>query len=460
MKNKIKAPVEKNETITLEITALNSEGQGIGRYEGFTVFVPYALPSEEVSAHVIKVNKNHAIAKLKEIHTKSEHRIEPACSHFYECGGCDLQHIEYSEQLRFKTKRVFVAITRIGGFEAGTFDMKDTIGSVPNTRYRNKASFPFANADGKVIAGLFAARSHRLIPIKDCTIQNSLALDAMNATCDFANKQGISAYDEQTHSGILRHLVVRTTQSGDVLVIIVTNGPLPYETEFIEYMKKSLPSLVGIVHNINNEKTNVIMGERFKTLHGEISIEESICGLKFKVAVQSFLQVNHSQTEKLYSLVIDGLKLSGNELVFDLYCGIGTISLLLAQHAKKVIGIESVNEAVLDARRNAQSNLLTNAEFISTEAETALPRLAKEQIMPDVIVIDPPRKGCDESVINAIIDCQPTKIAYISCNPETLARDLKVLAGGGYTVDSVQPVDMFPGTEHVETVVLITRVEK
>lgn len=460
MKDRFSPPIKKNDIITLEITSLNSEGQGVGKYEGFTVFVPYALPSEEVSAHVIKVSKNYAVAKLVELNRGSPHRIEPICEHFYKCGGCDLLHLDYSEQLKFKAKRVYDALTRIGGFDTDSFEMNDTIGSAPNTRYRNKASFPYAEVDGKVTAGLFAERSHRLIPINDCIIQSSSAVDAMKSACDFANSYNVSAYDEQTHSGCLRHLVVRTSHEGDILITIVANDALPHQKEFVEFMRNRLPRVTGIVHNINTSKTNVIFGEQFTTLYGENSIVESICGLKFKVAAQSFLQVNHSQTEKLYSLAIDGLNLKGNELVFDLYCGIGTISLLLAQKAKKVIGIESVPQAISDAKHNSEMNGIHNIEFICAEAESALPQLVKESVKPNAIVLDPPRKGCDKTVLDAIIECQPEKIAYISCNPETLARDLKELAQGGYAIKSVQPVDMFPGTGHVECVTLMSRVEK
>ena len=452
------ATVNKNDDIELFIDAYTSEGFGIGRIDGLAVFVPYALKGETVKAHVIKVSKNYAIAKLTEIIKKNDDiRTDVVCSEYYKCGGCDMQHMSYSEQLKFKCDRVKGALTHLGGICNVENLVLPTAPSPSQLRYRNKASFPFSEINGKVCAGFFAPRSHRLIPVFDCPIQLENTVKAMRITEEWANKYKIPAFNEQTKRGILRHLVVRSAE-GSLLVTVVTSGSaLPFSAELYEMLKSGLPCISGLVHNVNDTMTNVILGQKYKTLFGEAELRDKICGLQFNVRTPSFLQVNHEQSEYLYKTVLDFMNPDGNECICDVYCGIGTISLMLAQHVKHVIGIEYVKEAVEDARKNAIQNGIKNADFLAEAAEAALPKLVAQGERIDVIVIDPPRKGCDPEVIKAIIDSGTNKVIYVSCNPETLARDIKMLTDNDYKLVKVQPVDMFPQTSHVETIVLLQR---
>lgn len=448
--------MSKNDDITLEITGMTAEGAGVGRYEGFAVFVPNALPGETVAAHIIKVTKGYAVGKLTEVLKESPERAVPPCPLYFRCGGCSLQHMSYEAQLEFKRVQVRDALTRIGGFN-GVF-VRHTIGMRDPLKYRNKGSFPFGEADGRPCWGLYAARSHRLIPADDCVIERPEAVLAANAVRDWAEANRVSIYNEESCSGVLRHVVTRAL-TGGTAVCVVTTGELPHEEDLVERLKKALPELRSIVHNINRRDTNVICGDEYRTVWGEDTVTQSICGMEFEVSAESFLQVNPEQTEKLYKLAVDGLGLTGRETVADVFCGIGTISLLLAGSAGSVVGIEYVEKAIEDAKRNAERNGIENAEFFCGAAEKLLPRLVREGRKFDAVVLDPPRKGADAMVLEAIAASGAAKIAYVSCDPATLARDLKILHGFGYNIDSVQPVDMFPMTGHIETITLITRAE-
>ncbi len=448
------APVKKNDDITLEITGMSSDGAGIGRADGFAVFVPGALPGETVEAHIIKAAGSYAVGKLTSIVSASKDRTKALCPSYGKCGGCSIQHMDYAAQLDFKTGVVRDALVRIGGFK--DIKVNPTIGMKDPLRYRNKGSFPFAEIDGRVEWGLYAARSHRLIDASGCVIENENALSAAKAVAEWANLFGIPAYDETTGRGVLRHVVSRTCTSG-TSVCVVTTGKLPHAAELIDLLREKVGGIVSIVHNVNPKKTNVILGNEFRTVWGGDTVEHSICGIRFKVSAESFLQVNTEQTETLYSLAADGLDLTGNETVADLFCGIGTISLLLAEKAAFVTGIEYVERAIADAKANAALNGFDNAEFFAGPAETILPRLVDEGRRFDCICLDPPRKGADPAVIKAIADSKAERIAYVSCDPATLARDLKMLSEYDYTIRSVQPVDMFPMTGHVESVVLMSR---
>jgi 23S rRNA (uracil1939-C5)-methyltransferase len=454
---KLQPPVKKNDDIRIEISALNSEGQGVGRYEGYAVFVPGALPGETVDAHVIKVNPGYGVAKLKEILSKSPERTDALCPAYGSCGGCSLQHLNYEAQLRHKQQAVTDALERIGGFKG--ISVNETIGMDAPWSYRNKGAFPFAEVDGRAEAGFFAPRSHRLIPVSDCVIQNESVILCVNAVRDWANEYGVSAYNEETHKGILRHIVARNNAGGEVMAVIVTTGSLPHKDELVSMLRERVEGLASVVHNINTKPTSVILGDKYITVWGKEKLEETICSLKFEVSPASFLQVNPVQTEKLYGTALEYAGLTGCETAADIYCGIGTITLLLAQKAKSVIGIENVPEAVEDAKRNAKLNGVGNARFICADAEEELPRLVNDGIRPDVTVLDPPRKGAEPELIRAVIESKTPKIVYVSCNPTTLARDLKLLAEGEYKIEKVQPVDMFPHTEHVETVVRLIRKE-
>lgn len=449
-------PLSKNDDIALEITGETSDGAGVGRYNGFAVFVPFALPGETVDAHIIKVTSSYAVGKLLSVNKPSAERVTPPCPSYYKCGGCALQHMKYEAQLEFKRVQVRDALERIGGFN-GVY-VRNTIGMREPLRYRNKGSFPFAEVDGEIKWGLYAARSHRLIDAGDCIIERPEAVAAANAVRDWAEANGVSAYSEECCSGVLRHVVTRAL-TGGTAVCVVTTGELPAKDDLIERLKAALPELKSVVHNVNRRDTNVICGDEYRLVWGDPTVKQIICGMDFEVSAESFLQVNPIQTEKLYGLAVEGLKLNGSETAADVFCGIGAISLLLAKRAKAVVGIEYVEKAIDDAKRNARLNGIANAEFYCGAAEKLLPRLVREGMRFDAITLDPPRKGADPAVLEAVVESGADRIAYVSCNPATLARDLKLLCARGYRIDSVQPVDMFPMTGHVETVVLMSRVE-
>lgn len=366
-------------------------------------------------------------------------------------------HLSYSEQLSYKRDLVASTLTRLGGFREP--NVLPALGMDAPYSYRNKGSFPFANVDGRAAFGFFAPRSHRLIPLSDCAIQKDETLLVAETICGWANEYGIPAYDETTHTGALRHVMARVSEvTGEVMAVVVTNGKLLQQEALIERLRERVPGIVSIVHNQNDKDTNVILGAQFKTIWGKSRIADSICGLRFSVSAASFLQVNPQQTEKLYHAALDALNPGGGERIADVYCGIGTISLLLAQHAGHVDGIESVPEAVEDAIQNARGNGIDNLSFHCGNAEEVLPQLVRAGLRPDAVVLDPPRKGCERPVLDALLACGAERIVYVSCNPATLARDARILADGGFHLISAQPVDMFPQTAHVETVCLLSKL--
>lgn len=457
MAKKNSLPVNKNDDITLKIDSVTGQGCGIGRYEGLAVFVDGALMGEEVFAHVIKVKSSYAVGKLKSILSPSKDRVEPKCTYCNTCGGCTLQHLEYGAQLQVKQEQVKDAMERLGGFKE--IKVLPIIGMENPKRYRNKGSFPFGiTEDGKISTGFFKQHSHTLVPIEDCIIQKNKINDAVKAVREWANKYNIPPYNEQTREGILRHVMVRTnSDESEVMTVIVTTGPLMNVPELIEIIKEKVDGLVSIIHNVNKKDTNVIFGDEFDVIWGKDTITETMDGVKFNVSAPSFLQVNPTQTIKLYDEAIKRLSLTGNETVVDVYCGIGTMSLLIAKKAKQVVGIEIVKEAIADARKNAINNNITNAEFICADAEEAFPKIAQSGTKIDAVMLDPPRKGCDEATLNAIINAKIEKVVYVSCNPATLARDCRILCDNGYETDAVQSVDMFPHSGHVESVVSLKR---
>lgn len=450
-------PVQRNDDILLSIHGIGSEGQGVGRYEGFTVFVPFALPGETVRAHIIKVSSGFAAGKLISVEEKSPYRIDAPCSEFGRCGGCTLMHLSYPEQLKYKREEVYNALSRIGGVAEPK--VYDTLGMENPCRYRNKGSFPFAkDQNGNACFGFYAQRSHRLIPLSDCYIQRDETLRTAQAVCDWANENRVSVYDEKTGKGVLRHVMVRVSDvNGAVMAVVVTTGKLPNKDALVSMLRERIPTLTGIIHNVNREDTNVIFGSEFRTVWGSDRLSCQISDLAFDVSAPSFLQVNPEQTEVLYGAALSALSLSGTERVADVYCGIGTISLMLAKHAAYVDGIEIVPEAIEDAKKNASKNSIQNARFHCAPAEEMLPKLVKDGFRPDAVVIDPPRKGCERPVLDALIHSGLEKLVYVSCNPATLARDVKILTEGGFKLQYAQPVDMFPHTAHVETVVALSR---
>ncbi|MDO4572353.1 MAG: 23S rRNA (uracil(1939)-C(5))-methyltransferase RlmD [Clostridia bacterium] len=445
-------PLKKNDDITLRIDALTNEGGGVGRVEGYAVFVPSALPRELVRAHVIKVTASYAVAKPLEILEPAAERVRPRCAAYPACGGCTMQHLAYTAQLAAKERIVRDAFTRLGGFENPP--LLPMRGMEEPWRYRNKGSFPFGSLDGAAVFGFYAPRSHRLVPLADCPIQDERALDIVRRVAAWANENRIPPYDETAHTGTLRQVVARVTQSGERLAVVVTRGPLTKKAALIN----ALEGVESLWHNQNDQRTNVIFGERFEHIGGRRTVEERLGALRFSVSPQSFLQVNPVQTEALYSAALELLAPAPDEAVIDAYCGIGTISLLLAGRCRRVIGIEQAAPAVEDARRNALLNGVRNAEFLCGSVEELLPGLL-ETARIAALVLDPPRKGCGPQALEAIGKSGISRLVYVSCHPATLARDCAALAAHGFSPAAIQPVDMFPHTGHVETVVLLSKGE-
>ncbi|KRD82601.1 RNA methyltransferase [Bacillus sp. Root147] len=453
---KLKPPVEKNEYIDVAFEDLTHDGAGVAKVNGFPIFVQNALPGESGQVKVIKVKKGYAFGKLIKHHTISEQRVEAPCPVYKQCGGCQLQHVSYEGQLQFKQKQVKDVMARIGHLP--DVPVHSTLGMNDPWRYRNKAQVPVAEREGGLVAGFYQQRSHDIINMDACLIQQQANDDVVQAVKSICEKHDISAYQEQKHKGSLRHIMARYgLVTGEIMVVIVTRtAELPNKKRIIEDIIEAVPNVKSIVQNVNSKRTNVILGNQTNVLWGEEYIYDYIGDVKFAISAKSFYQVNPEQTKVLYDKALEYASLTGEETVIDAYCGIGTISLFLAQKAKKVYGVEIVPEAIEDAKRNAELNGIYNAEFEVGEAEVVIPNWYKQGIKADVIVVDPPRKGCDEALLNTIIDMKPKKVVYVSCGPATLARDLAILEKGGYETVEVQPVDMFPHTTHVENVAVLT----
>lgn len=458
--------VIKNNDYTIDITGMTHEGQGVGKIDSFTVFVEGASIGETVKTKIIKVTKSYAVGKLLEILEKSPDRVEPFCTSYKRCGGCSLQHLKYEAQLKYKTGVVKDALKRIGKIEDVV--IHDAIGMQTPLNYRNKAQFPVGLADGKPILGFYAKRSHEIIDNKECGIQDPVSNGIREIVRDFIIENEISVYDETTQKGLIRHLMVRSGfKTGEVMVVVVINGrDIPKRQELVEKLiavdlgqnsDGKAFKVTSVFLNINKKDTNVILGEKNIKIYGSNTITDYIGKYKFNISPHSFFQVNPVQTEVLYGKALEYAALTGKETVFDLFCGIGTISLFLSEKAKKVYGVEVVEAAMLDARKNAEVNGVHNAEFIVGEAEKVIPEIYESGVRADVVVVDPPRKGCDEVLLKTLVDMQPERIVYVSCNPSTLARDLNYLEGNGYKAVEVQPVDMFPWTYHVEAIILMTK---
>ncbi len=453
--------LEKNSETQVLIETLGSEAQGIGRVDGMAVFVPFALPGELVRAVIIKREKRYAVAKLLEIVETAGERVAPRCPQFARCGGCAMQHMAYDAQLRCKKGMLIDALERIGGVGEASSIVREVIGMDAPWRYRNKAAFPVAPEGDGVAIGLYARRSHRVIPLADCPIQDESTVAALRIVGAWARQWGVGAYDEARGVGFLRHVVARTSAACQSMVVIVTNdapgAPFPHESALVQALREGLAGIASIVRNHNQRRDNVIFGERFETIWGVERIDETIAGLRFAVSAETFLQVNPTQTESLYAAALEAAALTGTERVVDCYCGMGSMTLIFAQKARDVLGIEIVPRAVEDARENASRNGIDNARFLCAPAETALPDLVANGEAIDLIVLDPPRKGCEKALLDAVIASQCPRLVYVSCDPGTLARDVAILRNGGYALESVQPVDMFPQTQHVECVSLLTK---
>ncbi|MEE4564457.1 23S rRNA (uracil(1939)-C(5))-methyltransferase RlmD [Paenibacillus polymyxa] len=488
-------PVQKNDEAVIDIIGMNHDGEGVGRVEGFTLFVPGALPGEKVRGKVLKTKKQYGYAKLLDIAQSSPDRIAAPCAIYDQCGGCQIQHMSYEAQLGWKRQHVVDVLERIGKLSVATDGEADTakasdsamndgglnadsmsvhlrrvhgvvvhptLGMSEPWRYRNKAQVPIGVTEGGLVGGFYARGSHRIVDMNTCLIQDERNDEVIAHVKEIGRMLGISAYNEETGRGLLRHVVVKTAfRTGEMMLVLVTNGrDIPHADAWIGSIREHIPHVASICQNVNTKRTNVIFGDETRVLWGRDVIYDYIGNVQFAISARSFYQVNPVQTEVLYGKTVEYAGLTGKETVIDAYCGIGTISLFLAQHADQVYGVEIVKEAIDDARSNALLNEMHNVKFEVGASEDVIPAWKEQGITADVIVVDPPRKGCDPRLLDTILEMKPERVVYVSCNPSTLARDLRILEDGGYNTVEVQPVDMFPHTVHVEAVVVIYRDEK
>lgn len=453
----------KNQVIPLTITAMSAEGSGIGRYaatgedRSMAVFVPFTAIGDEIRCRIVKVQKTMAFGKVEELVTPSPDRVEVDCPAFGKCGGCVYRHVSYEAELQYKYRRVADALERIGGL---SIKPEPIVPSEHVDRYRNKAQYPVAPGEHRPIIGLYAARSHRVIEQRDCLLQPTVFEDAVKAVATWAKANRVPIYDETTQTGLLRHIYIRMGDGGVMVCLVCTSGKLPQTEGLVAALKEAVPMLSSVMVNLNAEDTNVVLGDTCYALYGQPFITDTLCGLTFRLSPLSFYQVNRPQAERLYALAAEAAELTGAETLLDLYCGTGTIGLSMAHRVKTLIGVEVVPQAVEDAVRNAAENGVTNARFLVADAAKAAKQLAAEGCRPDVVVLDPPRKGCDAALIETVARMAPPRVVYVSCDPATLARDLKLFAEQGYVTEKVTPVDMFPRTAHVESVVLLSKVQK
>ncbi|MDV5105447.1 23S rRNA (uracil(1939)-C(5))-methyltransferase RlmD [Clostridium perfringens] len=456
--------VEKNKEYIFDIISQGYEGEGIAKIDNkYPIFIEGALKGEKVKVRIVKVNKNFAYGKLMEVLEPSEERVNPPCAIYKRCGGCKLRHASYKAQLDFKWDRVKDCVSKIGKLDPSI--VKYPLGMENPWRYRNKVQLPIGLINGEVKIGFFAPRSHDIIDMESCLIQDEIGDKVVKLTREWIEKFNIRPYNvdgEYDEKGIVRHIMIRRGfTTNEVMVVLVTNGEnLPHKEEFVDLMVKNIPGIKSVIQNINSKKTNVILGLESKTLWGEDTISDYIGDFRFNISPLSFFQVNPTQTEVLYGKALEYANLTGNEEVFDAYCGTGTITLFLSQKAKKVYGVEIIPQAIDNAWINAKENKVENVEFFVGESEVVIPDLINKGVKADVVVVDPPRKGCDKKLLDAITNIDAKKIVYVSRDPSTLGRDLKVLEENGYKTLEVQPVDMFPNTSHVESVVLMSKVDK
>lgn len=445
-------PVEKNEEYIVDIVDNGYEGEGIAKIDDFTIFIPNAIKGEKIKVLIVKVLSSHAFGKIIEIIEKSKHRVEEDCATYKRCGGCNLRHIDYEETLNMKQK---VVQNLVNKSLKNKIEVKPTWGMGNPYYYRNKLQFPVGkDKDGNAIVGVFANRTHEIIQLEECMIQERKATQIAKDVVNLINKYRVSVYDEKKHTGLIRHIVIKTGfRSREVMVILVINGEeLPFQNEIAKELTEKYNEIVSVVLNINKKNTNVILGEKNINILGNGYIEDFLGEYSFKISPLSFYQVNPVQAKALYNIAIENTEISKQDTVFDLYCGIGTITLFASKYAKKVYGVEIVEQAIKDAKENAKMNNIENVEFIAGDTEKILTDLIEnKKIIPDIVIVDPPRKGLDNTTINNILKIKPKKVTYISCNPATLTRDLSILEDL-YEIKMIQPVDMFPFTSHVECV--------
>jgi len=453
--------MKKGDHFTVTITSSDSEGRGICRVDNFAVFVDESVIGDELTIEITKLNKTYGFGKIIDLITPSPHRIKPDCASFKACGACQMMHIDYDFQLSMKQQVVKDALSKIGKFT--NVEVQKTIGMKQPYFYRNKSQFPVcAKKDGFVI-GFYQKNTHIAIDMKSCLVSSHIAMPIANTIRAFMKENHITAYDEATHTGLVRHVFVRNcADEKEVMVVIVINGKsIPKVDELVKLLTNQFPQVISIYQNMNTKRTNLIMGNENRLLYGKTYLSDTILGKTFHISPVSFYQINHEQTEKIYAEVIALAQIKKTDTVFDLYCGIGTITLCIADYAKQVIGVEYVKEAIENAKENATLNHIENVSFYAGAAEDIVPKLYKESVKADIVVLDPPRKGAEESLLQTILSMKPKRIVYVSCNPSTLARDLKILAEGSeYEIKQVQPFDMFCQTSHVETVVLMSRAKE
>ena len=448
--------LHRGDPLQVSIETATIDGSGVARVDGQVVFVPGALPGERCSVRIAHVGRSAVFAQLLSVLTPSAHRVEPDCPYFPRCGGCALRHMDYEQELALKQAHVQSCLTRIGG---QTISALPITGAAQTDGYRNKVQFPVQEQDGRPVAGFFSGKTHRVIPVRHCRIQPDCADAIRGAVLAWMEQYHIRAYDEQTHTGYIRHIYIRFgAESRQILVCIVANcAQLPKKKQLVAALLAAEPGITTIVFSPNTKKGNTVLGTEFHPLYGDGTITDTLCGLQFRLSAPAFYQVNHAQAERLYEKAVQLAGLTGNETVLDLYCGTGTITLCLARHAKKAIGVEIVPQAIEDAKFNAAQNGMENAEFFCMDAGQAAKMLADRRTRPDVIVVDPPRKGVSADVIEAIGTMAPQRVVYVSCDPATLARDLKLLTAAGYTPQTAEAFDLFPRCAHVETVALLSR---
>ena len=449
-------PVQQGRRYEIDVKTLGTSGEGVGRSSNFTIFVPGALPGERTLVRIDEVKKTYARGKLLEILEKSPERVAPVCSIYDSCGGCQLQHLSYEGQLRWKRQQVVDALERIGGLSH--IEVLPVLGAQEPWFYRNKMQFPVGRKQGKTVIGCFAKGSHDIVDTRNCRIQKEGNNIIINAMREIVDRLHIPIYDEDCHTGVLRHIVGRIGENGEAMVVLVTAAKdLPKAKEITRLLRERVPNLKSVQQNIQTYRNNVILGRETKLLWGKPTIPDRIDRLRFSISARSFFQVNTEQAALLYEKTLEYAGLSGKEIVIDAYCGTGTITLFLAQKAHSVYGIEIVKPAIEDAKKNARDNHIKNASFLVGDATRLMPHLYREKIRPAVIVVDPPRAGCTETVLKTFAAMHPARIIYVSCNPATLARDIAILTELGYMAERIQPVDMFPQTSHVETVTKLIR---
>jgi len=449
---------KKNDTCKISIVDIGKDGEGIGKIDGFTFFVPNALPEEVVSIKILKLKKNYGYGKVLEVVKPSPMRALPLCDVFYKCGGCNIMHMDYKSQLFYKEKKTKDSLERIGGFSDVSEKIMPIIGMKEPFFYRNKVSIPIREENGRIKAGFFALNSHRIVEADECKIQPKISKNIVDVIIAYMRENNIKAYNEEKNSGVVRHVLIKYGfKTGEIMVCIVVNLTDGKKFENEEGLVSELLKIDGIKSislNYNSQKTNVILGKFIRNVYGVAYIKDYIGDILFNISPLSFYQVNPVQTKALYDTVLDFCEFKGDETVVDAYCGIGSISLYIAKHVKKVIGIEIVEDAVKDAKINAKNNNISNAEFLLGAAEEIMQKFVEK---PDIIIVDPPRKGCDIRLLESILESGVKKMVYVSCNPDTLARDLKILCENKYKIAKIQPVDMFPHSFHVENVVLLER---